>query len=261
LTEALWRASAALRVLSDAVSDLIKGYENDWQRGAAKLWYAPVWRLDLADIFDEVDEEVRKDQFSELWKKYGKFAVTGATVALVAAIGYVQWQEYRKRESIDSSTRFDQALALIEAKKNDEANTILSALATDGTAGYALLARFRGAGIKAEARDHAGAAEVYDAIAADDGVDKLYRDLANVLSIMQRIETGDPEALSAQLKPLTAPDAPWRFSALELAAILALRQQNTEAAKTHFKALADDALAPSGMRRRASEMLQAIDGS
>lgn len=219
------------------------------------------WRHALADIFEEVNEEVRKDQFSEVWQKYGKLIVAGATLALALSIGYVLWDNYQVKQQAESSAQFQQALQLIDAKKDTEANQVLAALVENGTAGYAVLARFRGAGIKAQAGENAAAAEIYDALAADSGIDTLYRDLARLFSVMQRIDDGDPAALEAELQPLLAPKGAWRYSARELAAIVALRQRNAEAAKTHFKALVDDAATPSGLRRRASEMLRAIDGS
>ena len=215
----------------------------------------------MADIFEEVDEEVRKDQFSEIWKKYGKFIVAGSIIALALSVGYVLWGDYQVRQQKESSAQFEQALELINAKKEADAKQVLEELAKNGTAGYAVLARFRWAGIKVQAGEYAAAAEIYDVLAADSGIDTLYRDLARLYSVMQRIDDGDPAALEIELQPLLAPDGAWRFSAKELAAVVALRQRNTEVAKTHFKALVDDSKTPSALRRRASEMLRAIDGS
>lgn len=214
----------------------------------------------MADIFDEVDEEVRKDQYSEVWKKYGNWIIAGAVLALAVSVGYVQWQNYLLGQKVESSAQFQQALRLIDAKKNDEANRLLGDLAESGTDGYSVLARFRAAGLKSESGDRAAAGEIYAALAANSGLDPLYRDLAKLYSIMQRIDDGDPAQLVNELQPLLSADGAWRFSARELAAVLALRQKDTEGAKKHFKVLTDDPTAPAGLRRRASEMLQAIDG-
>jgi hypothetical protein len=173
----------------------------------------------------------------------------------------VWWQDYDFKQRAQSSQEFEQAIKFIAAKKNDEANQTLAKLSESGTSGYVMLARFRVAGIKADAGDHAAAAQIYGALAADDSLDKVYRNLAQLYSIMQRADDGDPAQLAEEVKPLLHVDSAWRFSALELAAALALRQKNSDVAKNHLKALADDPAAPIGLRRRASEMLQAIDGS
>ena len=136
----------------------------------------------MADIFEEVDEEVRKDQFSEIWQKYGKLIVAGAILALASSVGYVLWDNYQFKKRAESSAQLEQALKLIDAKKEVDANQVLEALAQNGTAGYTVLARFRGAGIKVQAGDYAAAAEIYDALSADSGIDTLYRDLARLYS-------------------------------------------------------------------------------
>jgi hypothetical protein len=40
----------------------------------------------VADIFQEVDEDIRKDKATELWKKYGGIVI-GACLAVVIGTG------------------------------------------------------------------------------------------------------------------------------------------------------------------------------
>ena len=214
----------------------------------------------MSDIFEEVDEEVRKDKYSQLWQKYGNWFVSCAVALLLLAVGYVQWQKYDFEQRAQSSTEFIAALRLIDSKKPEEATRALAGLAESGTKGYAILAKFRAAGLKVQAGDSASASEIYDAIADDDEVNTLYRDLARLYAIMQRVDDGDTSELSTELRKLLSDDNPWRFSAREMAAVLALRQRDTKTAREYFKMLTDDPSTPTGLRQRASEMLQAIDG-
>ena len=49
----------------------------------------------MADIFDEIDEDLKRDQMQMLWARYGKIvmAVVAVIVLLVALRqGYVAWQ-------------------------------------------------------------------------------------------------------------------------------------------------------------------------
>jgi len=46
----------------------------------------------VSDIFREVDEEVRRDQFKKLWERYGIFFIALA-VLFVAAVG--GWRGYQ----------------------------------------------------------------------------------------------------------------------------------------------------------------------
>lgn len=212
----------------------------------------------MSDIFEEVDEEIRKDKFSQLWKKYGSWLIACVAVILVSAVGFVQWQNYNHEMRAQSSAKFYEAAKMIDKKQLVEANEVLAELASDGTEGYNILAKFRAAGIKSEMGNHEAAGQIYAALAAEAGIKKLYRDLAKLYSIMQRIDNDDTADLSNELNALISKDNPWRFTARELAGVLALQQEDIPTAEKYFNMLADDPMTPAGLRQRAGEILQAI---
>ena len=50
----------------------------------------------MADIFDEIDEELKKDKAQLLWARYGKFviaAVAAVILAVGSAQGFKAWKE------------------------------------------------------------------------------------------------------------------------------------------------------------------------
>ncbi len=109
--------------------------------------------------------------------------------------------------------------------------------------------------------DRMGAVAAYHAIAADTGIDALYRDLATVLAGLQEAEgSGDLQGALDRLAPIIADDNPWRHSAREVSAVLALRKGDRAKAREFFDALATDPAAPQGIRSRAVEILAVIDG-
>ena len=212
----------------------------------------------MADLFQEVDEELRRDQLTRQWQKYGKFVIAGLVAVVLATAAVVGWREYSQSQMIKYSERFTGALSLIQEDKANEAADALAALAQDASIGYATLARFREAALKAADGDHAAAADIYDAVAKDGGVDSLYADLAALYYVLHRLEDGDPAELAERLEPLLAEDGPWRHSARELSALLALRSGDTEKATAEYTQLADDQNTPAGARARAAEMLRAL---
>lgn len=133
-------------------------------------------------------------------------------------------------------------------------------VATTAPAGYALLARMQGAALKVRAGDRAGAAAIYDAVAADAAAPEAYRDAAQILSVMQTIGSGDPKALADRLAPIAGDGNPWRHTARELQAVLAIRAGDTARARTILEALSKDAAAPQSLRTRAAEMVSALGG-
>jgi len=215
----------------------------------------------VADIFQEIDDEVRRDRSAQYWKKYGRHVIVALVAIVLGTAAYVGWKEYDKRQRTKDSEAFLAALKLIEEGKAGEAKDRFATLAAEGGRGYAVLSRFRGATLLGQSGDLRAAADAFDAIARDGGVDPLYARLADLYYVMYMIESGDPQALSKRLDPLLVDDGPWRYSARELSAVLAIRTGDLAKARNAYTQLADDTMAPAGLRARAAEMLRALGKS
>ena len=90
--------------------------------------------------------------------------------------GYEWWQAKKAGES---GAAFEQAATLAETGKHQEAEAAFAKLASDGTAGYRVLARLREAAELAPT-DRKAAVVAYDDIAADNSAGQVIRDLAAV---------------------------------------------------------------------------------
>ena len=53
----------------------------------------------VADIFNEVDEDVRKEKSLALWKAYGKYVIGVAVLVVAGTAAYVGWQNYTVSQS------------------------------------------------------------------------------------------------------------------------------------------------------------------
>ncbi|MEQ9361629.1 MAG: hypothetical protein RLO05_07980, partial [Rhodospirillales bacterium] len=170
--------------------------------------------------------------------------------------GYQFWIKYDLETRQALGDRFAAAQKLAETGSADAAVGAFKSLA-DASGGYGLLARIQEAGLLAKNGDTAGALAAYNAIAADTGAGKLYQDLAVILAA--GLEINDPgtdaQKIQDRLAPLMAAGNPWRFSAQELAAALALRAGDKAKASEIYGALSKDAETPARMRQRATELL------
>ena len=211
-------------------------------------------------LLKEVDEELKKERYAELWKAYGNYLIGAAVALVVGMVGIQGWTIYQKDQSEAAGEKFAQAQKLAEAGRPEEAAAAFAGLAEEAGAGYATLARLRAAALRAKAGDTGGAVAIYDALAGDSSAGETYRDLAVLLSVLHQLDTGDPDGLMARLAPLTAEDIPWHYSALELTALLADRAGDRAGAREIFSRLGDDAGAPPGLRARAQEMLIYLGG-
>lgn len=212
----------------------------------------------MADIFKEVEEDLRRENLAKLWKKYGH-GVIALAVALVLGVGaYQGWKAYELNRRQDLSERFAAALEAAAAGERTAALESLGEMSDPGASGYRGLAAFEQARVRAEAGDVAGAIAIWERIAADGAMGPGFRAVATVLSVLHQIDRGEPEALRERLRPLAVEGRPFRASALELLALLALREGDRATAREHYQSLADDRAAPTGLRTRAAQMLAAL---
>jgi hypothetical protein len=212
----------------------------------------------VSDVFREVDEEVRRDQFLKLWRRYGNYAIAGTAALVIAFGGYLGWKDYRVRQSEAEGAQFASALNELQAGKAADAAKAFADFAANAGAGYRAMALLQEAAARLRVKDVNGAIAAYDRLAADGGVDTLWRDLARLLAVMQRLDSAPIEELDRQLAPLVADSNPWRFTARELAATVRLKAGDKSGAREGFRRVADDAAAPAGARARAAEILAAL---
>lgn len=212
----------------------------------------------MSDIFQEVDEDLRRENFAKLWARYGKYVIALAVLLVLATAGVVQWRQYQQHQREAEGARYVGALNLAREGKERDAADAFAALARQAAGGHATLARLEEAALKARAGDVAGAIAAYDVLADDGSADPVYRDVATLLAAQYSLKNGDPRAIIAKLTPLTTADNPWHPSALELTALAQLKAGDRTAARATYQRIADDLAAPQGLRARATEMLTAL---
>jgi hypothetical protein len=95
----------------------------------------------VSDIFREIDEELRRDNFFKLWQRYGKYVVALALVLIAATALIVGWRQYQMRQSQSQGVRYAAALDLARQGKSKEAEDAFAAMVHDASGGRAVLAR------------------------------------------------------------------------------------------------------------------------
>ncbi len=212
----------------------------------------------MADIFQEVDEEVRKDKAAELWKKYGNYVIALAVLIVAATAAWVFWKDYAREQRQLAGAQFEAALSLARADKPAQAADAFRALAESAGSGVAALAKLQEAAQRIADGDKLGGVAVYDSLAADSSADDLTRNLASILSALNQLDTASVDELSIGLNPLIDEFGPFTHFAKEIMAFANLKAGDTAAAKKLFVSLSDDATAPAGIRARAAEMINAL---
>jgi hypothetical protein len=210
----------------------------------------------VPDVFDEVEEDLRRDRAEKLWKKYGPYLIAAA-VALVAATGaYSYWQDSQRKRLEASAQRYAAAGDLV-ANDRERALAELRGLAQDGAGGFAGLARLKEAALVAE-RDPAQGLTLFRRVAGDSALDAELRRTAAAMVAVLSVDAASRAEAEQAAQNLQAAGSPFRNSGREVEALAALRAGDTSRARDVYRAIADDLNAPPGLRQRAAEMLAAL---
>jgi hypothetical protein len=210
----------------------------------------------VSELFDEVDEDVRRDQLKKLWDQYSIYIVAGAFLIIAAVGGWRGYQYLEAKKAAEAGAAFDKAVELSEANKHSEAEAAFTELAAKAPSGYRMLARMRAAAELAT-RDPVAAAKLYDDLSADRSVGAPERDLAKVRAAALLLETSTYPSMLQRLEPATAPGSTFRHTARELLALSAWRAGDMTAARQWLDLIANDGETPPSLRSRA-EALQAL---
>lgn len=210
----------------------------------------------MSELFDEVDEEVRREQLKKLWDKYSIFIIAAAILVVAAVGGWRGYEYLEAQKAAEAGAAFEAAIELAEQKKSTEAEAAFDKLATTAPAGYRMLARLRAAG-EVAARDPKAGAKMYDELAADRSIGTEQQDLARIRAAGLLLDTETYPNMLQRLDAAAKPDATFRHTARELLALSAWRANDTTAARQWLDMIANDGETPSAMRQRA-EALQAL---
>ncbi|CAA7627656.1 conserved hypothetical protein [Candidatus Terasakiella magnetica] len=208
-------------------------------------------------LIKEVDEDLRHDQLHALWKQYGGVLLGGAVALVLSVAGWQGWNAWEMKQRQSASLHYSEAVTLVEQGKKDEAAELLTKLAAEGGKGYKVLSELRLADLRQQAGDLPGAVAIYQRVAADSSVDKVYRDMSIIRAAYLQLDSGDAAAVEKSVEALAVEASSWRHSAREIQALAALRRGDTTRAADLFGKIAEDAGAPQGLRARAAEMLAA----
>jgi hypothetical protein len=210
----------------------------------------------VSELFDEVDEEVRREQLKKLWDKYSIYIIALMVLVVAGVGGWRGYQYLEAKKAAEAGAAFERAVELSEQNKHAEAEAAFNELAAKAPSGYRTLARLRAAA-EAAARDPKAAVKMYDDIAADRSVGAEQQALAKLRAAGLLIDTAGYPDIQQRLEASAAAGSTFRHSAREMLALSAWRNGDMTAARKWLDAIAEDGETPPGLRSRG-EALQAL---
>lgn len=211
----------------------------------------------MSDIFQEVDEDVRRDKAAELWKKYSILVYAAAALIVLATAAYRFYEYQRTGREQAAGAAFQDALKLETQGKSAEAEAAFSKLAIDAPRGYRVLARFSAADATAKTDPKAGAA-AFDALANDSAVDAQFRGAARLRAALARLDAGELDAAKGALETLADPQGAFRHTARLTLGSIALQQKDYTTAGKWLDLIMADPQSPQAERGAAQTLLGVV---
>jgi len=229
--------------------------------------HGPAGDRGLADIFQEVEADLRAERMRSLLLRYGKMV---AAAFVVFALGVAAWQGLRwwqaRRQQTVATAYFAAAQSMADvnpagvAGGNGKAEAAFARLAGNNTPeGYRTLARLRAAGLAVGNGQQKLALELWQEVVHDRAAGPLFTGLARLLWVTHQIDAVKPgsnvQPLRAELRPLMTSGNPWRPLAEEATALIAMAQGHAAVARKTLAALSNDPTVPRGLSARAGALL------
>ena len=97
----------------------------------------------VTDIFREVEEDVRREHYEQLWKKYGDYVIAGAAVLVIAVAGIQLWRIHEQRQQAKASDEYSNAEQMLDGGRRPRPRTHFAQLQKTAPGGYAQLAKLQ----------------------------------------------------------------------------------------------------------------------
>jgi len=208
----------------------------------------------VVDFINEVEEELRKDKYNELLRKYGPY-ILGLIVAIVAVAGYLEWDKAASDKKARATSAAYVTANDLESEGNLElAFTQFKAISQKAPAGYSGLSLMRAASIKLDLGERAEAVELFDQAATKFDTAR-HKQLAQIKAAYILVNDGKYEDVLSRIEPLAVKDAPYEYLARELVAYAAQQSGDMSKSRQELSYLSTIPGVPETIKQRADQSL------
>lgn len=210
---------------------------------------------DISDTFvREVDENLRRDQIRDLFKRYGNWLIAGLVLFLGASGGYIWWQQHQQNVSEAHVEQLAEIYKDVGSGNVAQAPKQLDDLANSGSKSVRASAQFTRAALAIQQGDLKLATAKYREIAGDSSLPQPYRDAALIRQTALEFDQLQPSVVISRLEPLAKPGNPWFGTAGEMTGLALIKQGKKPEAGRLFVAIAKNKDVPDTLRGRAIQI-------
>ena len=190
----------------------------------------------MADIFDEVSEELKQDQLIKLWKKYSKLIIILILLIIISLISYQAYVIWNKKKIEAISEQYFQALKELGDKNYSKSHNLFLNNSQNDKSGYGILSIF---GLAESNYQNGKIDEMilnYQTIYDDENIDIYYRNLSRILSVLKDNKSSFNEQ-KLLLEPILNSPSKLQILAAELEIMLFIKFDRIREAQTALNVL------------------------
>ena len=190
----------------------------------------------MADIFDEVSEELKQDQLIQIWKKYSKLIITLISLIIISLVSYQAYITWNKKKIEAISEQYFQALEKLEDKNYSESHDLFLKNSQNDKSGYSTLSLFGLAESNYQNKKIDEMILNYQTIYSNENIDIYYRNLSRILSVLKDNKSSfDQQKLL--LEPILNSPSKLQILAAELEVMLLIKFDKIKEAQSALNVL------------------------
>ncbi len=212
----------------------------------------------MVDVFEEVEEHLRSDQYAVLARKYLPWLGGLFAIALVIAFGVWGVSAWRIQNAQKASQAYAQGLDSVGKGDLTGAYTEFGVAAASSSKAYKSLALMQQAGIRLNQKNTPAAVQLLDE-AAKAAPSPAIADWASLKAAYLLLDTAPLAQLEPRLNPLAVSGRPFSALAREALAVAKLMAGKTQEARSDFTVLLLTPSASEETRTRVKIAVALID--
>lgn len=213
---------------------------------------------DYTDAFiNEVSEEVKNDNFKELWNRYGLLIIAIVAVAVCGAVSFERIKSWRLQHNQMTTETYMDA-----AHKQDNPEAMIAALQKINQSDHGIygdFARLQIANVLFEQQKDEEAMAMLEALTKDPQVNTEVRQIALVKYATYKVDVISKQELTDLLQPVLDANNSWTPLANDLLAMAAIREGDLQTAREIYTKLLTVKDLPDSFKSKIQEMMSSLN--
>lgn len=212
---------------------------------------------EYTDAFiNEVDEDVKNDNFKVLWNRYGIFVILFVVLAVSATVSFEKIKSWKIAQNQAYTENY---MAATQLQENlDDTLAALQKIASDNRGIFGDFAKLQIANVLFSQDKQEEALTTLQNLTDDVDVAEEIRHIALIKLATYKVDVMPRAEFEAMLKPIIEANTSWTPLAQDLLAMAAIRDGDVEMAQTIYENILKIKDLPENFRTKVQDMLSSL---